>query len=109
MAFKMKAGSEGPMKKNYPAAFKMKDCKMKPKKAGKLAKDTRTDAQKAKDKKELERQNRIQAKFQKDAERSKKDKQYQLERLGYFQDDDGKIVRPKQLRKTTIKKDIKKK
>ena len=31
MAFKMKAGSEGPMKKNYPAAFKMKDGKMKPK------------------------------------------------------------------------------
>tara|TARA_R110000823_G_scaffold208888_2_gene339213 strand:+ start:325 stop:462 length:138 start_codon:yes stop_codon:yes gene_type:complete len=24
MAFKMRAGSEGPMKKNYPAAFKKK-------------------------------------------------------------------------------------
>jgi len=93
MAFKMRSGSEGPMKKNYPAAFKKTDGKIKKIKAT-TTKDTRTNAEKAADKKELDRQNRIQANFQKNAEKSKQSKQYQLERLGYFQDDDGKIVHP---------------
>ena len=96
MAFKMKAGSEGPMKKNYPAAFKKKDGKdgkMKRIK-GTTTKDTRTDSEKAADKKELDRQNRIQTNFQKNAERSRKRKQMELKELGYFQDDDGKIVHP---------------
>ena len=96
MAFKMKAGSEGPMKKNYPAAFKKQDGL---KKEGKLAK---TDAQ---DKKELERQTIIQENFQKSAERSRKRKQMELRELGYFMDDDGKIVHPKQTHKTLKKKE----
>ena len=113
MAFKMRAGSEGPMKKNYPAAFKKEDGKDGKIKKGrkqtevrKLAKDTRTDSQKARDKRELERQTRIQTNFQKNAEKSKKSKQYQLERLGYFQDDDGKMVYPygKPTHKTLKKK-----
>tara|TARA_B110000858_G_C17762159_1_gene455077 strand:+ start:1225 stop:1605 length:381 start_codon:yes stop_codon:yes gene_type:complete len=110
MAFKMKAGSEGPMKKNYSAAFKMKDGdKDKQKGVKTQKKDTRTAAQKANDKKELERQTRIQTNFQKNAEKSRQRKQYQLERLGYFQDDDGKIVRPKQTHKTLKKKSVMKK
>ena len=125
MAFKMRAGSEGPMKKNYPAAFKKEDGKdgkikkgrkqtevrklgaIKQTEVRKLAKDTRTDSQKARDKRELERQTRIQTNFQKNAEKSKKNKQYQLERLGYFQDDDGKMVYPygKPTHKTLKKKE----
>ena len=106
MAFKMKSGSEGPMKKNYPAAFKMKNGdKDKQKGVKTQRKDTRTAAQKANDKKELERQTRIQTNFQKNAERSRKRKQMELKELGYFQDDDGKIVRPKQTHKGLKKKE----
>ena len=122
MAFKMRAGSEGPMKKNYPAAFKKEDGKdgkikkgrkqtevrklgaIKQTEVRKLAKDTRTDSQKARDKRELERQTRIQGNIQKSAERSRKRKQMELKELGFFQDDDGKIVRPFGPTHKTLKK-----
>ena len=62
--------------------------------AGKTHEDTRTDEQKAKDKHELDRQNRIQTKFQNTAAHTRRRKKNQIYELGYFQDDDGTMVHP---------------
>tara|TARA_R100000951_G_scaffold102599_1_gene94769 strand:+ start:256 stop:621 length:366 start_codon:yes stop_codon:yes gene_type:complete len=60
----------------------------------KVTKDTRTNEQKEKDKRELTRQTNIQTKFQNTAAHTKRRHKNQIYELGYFQGDDGKIVHP---------------
>lgn len=62
--------------------------------AGKTYEDTRTDEQKAKDKRELDRQNRIQTRFQNNETHRRRDVKNQIYHLGYFQDKDGTMVYP---------------
>ena len=62
-------------------------------KGTKAGKDTRTDGQKAKDKRELDRQNKIQKNFQNTAAHTRRRHKNSLYELGYYQDE-GKMVHP---------------
>ena len=57
-------------------------------------KDTRTPSQKARDKRDLERQTNIQRKFQNTETQRRRNVKNQIYELGYFQDKGGKIVHP---------------
>ena len=99
MAFKMKGMSFGnsPLHQDKTKDTKGGKAKLSQHMAmqGKrVEKGTRTDAQKAKDKKELDRQTRIQKNVQRTAAGNKRRKQNQLRELGYYQSDEGKIVHP---------------
>ena len=88
MAFKMK-GFSG-FKGNSP----LKLNEVKKVTSGKKE-DNRTEAQKSKDRAELDRQTRIQKNFERNAKADRERKQDQLKNLGFFVDDDGKHVHAK--------------
>ena len=87
MAFKMRGFSgfgNSPMKQD----------KLGRKVATKTYEDTRTDEQKAKDKREGDRQTKIQTQFQNRETHRRRDVKNQLYHLGHFQDKDGSVVYP---------------
>tara|TARA_R100001594_G_scaffold121753_1_gene157717 strand:+ start:619 stop:957 length:339 start_codon:yes stop_codon:yes gene_type:complete len=81
--FKMKGPSlykDSPMKQNGDKLGRAKHGK-------KVTKDTRTPSQKARDKRDLERQTRIQLTKQKNAEYHKGRKKKELKEKGYYTDE----------------------
>ena len=87
--FKMKEFSgfgNSPMKQNGDKLDRVKHGK-------KATKDTKTSSQKARDKRDLERQTNIQRNVQNTATNTRRRRKLQLHELGYFQDK-GKMVHP---------------